>query len=224
MANLASKNFSILPYFGFLFLFNLPWVQLVCRGRVDKVVVIPTQNGNLGHEATRLDLAIVYTCIYNREMLLFEITDAFARHKLKYAIVGGYAMALHGLVRATMDVDFVLNLTLSDFELAEKVLREIGMQSRLPIRAPDVIKMRKEYIEARNLVAWSFVDYKDPTRQVDILIKLGLADIETEKISVGGRKLVVATLKEILKMKIEAGRPQDLVDVKNIRDRLNEEK
>lgn len=30
--------------------------------------------------------------------------------------------------------------------------------------------MRKEYIENRNLIAWSFVDYQNPSRQVDILI------------------------------------------------------
>ncbi len=55
-------------------------------------------------------------------MLLYEIIDAFEAAKLKYAIVGGYALALHGLVRATMDVDLVLSLKLADFELAEATL------------------------------------------------------------------------------------------------------
>ena len=97
-------------------------------------------------------------------MLLFEITDAFEKSKLKYAIVGGYAMALHGLVRATMDVDLVLSLTEESYQLAEKTLKSIHLESRLPIRAQDVIKMRKEYIEQRNLIAWSFVDYRNPSR------------------------------------------------------------
>lgn len=37
-------------------------------------------------------------------MLLYALTDAFDKNNLKYAIVGGYALALHGLVRATVDV------------------------------------------------------------------------------------------------------------------------
>lgn len=157
-------------------------------------------------------------------MLLFEITDAFQKAKLKYAIVGGYAMALHGLVRATMDVDIVLSLRQDDYERAEKSLKSIDLQSRLPIRAQDVIKMREEYIENRNLIAWSFVDFNNPSRQVDILITKDLRDMDIVKISVGGRKIPVASLRELLKMKIEAGRPQDMIDIKNIEIKLNEKK
>lgn len=157
-------------------------------------------------------------------MLLYELIDAFDKVKLKYALVGGYALALHGLVRATVDVDFVLSLKLGDFELAEKTLAKLSLQSRLPIRAQDIIKMRKEYIEKRQLIAWSFVDYKNPARQVDILITMDFKDLQTEKISVGGRKIVVASLEDLLKMKMAAGRPQDLVDIQNIKERLNEKK
>ena len=167
-------------------------------------------------------LAKVYTCIYNIPMLLYEITDAFDRAQLKYALIGGYALALHGLVRATVDIDFVLSLRLEDFELAEKILSQLKIQSRLPVRAQDIIKMRKEFIENRNLLAWSFVDYSNPTRQVDILITKDLKDLEIEKISISGRKISVVSLKQLLQLKIESGRPQDLIDIQNIREKLNE--
>ncbi len=141
-------------------------------------------------------------------MLLYEITDTFEKSKLKYALVGGYALALHGLVRATMDIDFVLSLRLNDFELAEASLEKIGLQTRLPIRAQDVFKMRQEYIETRNLIVWSFVDYANPSRQVDILITKDLRDLEVEKISVGGRKISVVTLRELLRLRKEADLPK----------------
>ena len=157
-------------------------------------------------------------------MFLFELTDAFIDSKLKFALVGGYALALHGLVRATIDVDFVIKLTQADFELAEKTLNKLGLQSRIPVRAQDIIKMRKEYIENRNLIAWSFVDYKNPSRQVDILITKDVSSMEIERISVSGRKIPVASLDEILKMKEEAGRPQDLIDIENIKAKLHEKK
>ncbi len=157
-------------------------------------------------------------------MFLYELVDLFQKKQLKYAVVGGYAMALHGMVRATMDVDFILSLRLNDFEVAENALKEIGLQSRLPIRAQDVIKMRQEYITNRNLLAWSFVDYKNPTRQVDILITKDLRKLNVETVSVGGRKITVVKLNELLKMKLEAGRPQDLLDVQSIRERLDEKK
>jgi Nucleotidyl transferase AbiEii toxin, Type IV TA system len=157
-------------------------------------------------------------------MLLYQVVDAFETLKLKYAVIGGYALALHGLVRATMDVDFVLSLRLADFERAEAALGSIGLKSRLPIRAQDVIKMREEYIEKRNLLAWSFVDYSNPARQVDILITEDLRELETEVVSTGGRKVTVVSLKELLRMKKAAGRPQDLVDIENIKKKLAEKK
>ncbi len=157
-------------------------------------------------------------------MFLYEITDEFERQKLKYAIVGGYALAIHGIVRATMDVDIVLHLLQSQFELAELALKKLGLTSRLPIRAQDVIKLRKEYIENRNLIAWSFVDFQNPSRQVDILITKELSDLKPVKIKVGNRKINVASLEDLLKMKQEAGRDQDLIDVKNIREKLSEKK
>lgn len=157
-------------------------------------------------------------------MLLYEIVDAFRASRIKYALVGGYALALHGIVRATVDVDLVLGLTLKDFRAAEEALAKLGLQSRLPIRAQDVIKMREEYITNRNLIAWSFVDYKNPARQVDILIDRDLGDLDVQSISVSGRKISVATLPCLLKMKEEAGRPQDLVDAENIRRSLHAKK
>ena len=133
-------------------------------------------------------------------------------------------MALHGVVRATVDVDFVLSLSLHDFQLAERALEKIGLKSRLPVRAQDIISMREEYISRRNLLAWSFVDYNNPSRQVDILITRDRRDLEVQKISVGGRKILVASLAELLKMKKEAGRPQDLIDIENIKAKLHEKK
>lgn len=157
-------------------------------------------------------------------MFLYEVINSVESVKVKYAIVGGYALALHGIVRATMDVDLVLSLTLKDFELVEKAFQKIHLKSRLPIRAQDVIKMRNEYIEQRNLFAWSFVDYQNPSRQVDILITEDITNLDVEKISVGGRKIPVASLQDLLNMKLKAGRPQDLVDIENIRNKIDEKK
>lgn len=153
-------------------------------------------------------------------MFLYQLTDAFKKANLPYALIGGYALALHGIVRATMDVDFVLSLNVKDFELAEKTLGELGLQSRLPLRGRDIINMREEYIANRNLLAWSFVDFKQPMYEVDILITKDLRKLQTEKISVAGRKISVVTLQQLLKLKLETGRPQDLVDAESIREKL----
>lgn len=157
-------------------------------------------------------------------MLLYQLVDKFQTKKIPFTLVGGYALALHGIVRATMDVDFVLNLKLEDYQKAEAALASLGLQPRIPVRAQDIIQFRKEYIEERNLIAWSFVDFKDPSRQVDILITKNLKDLDVVKVSVAGRRIPVASLKELLKMKLESNRPQDQIDILRIKEVLNEKK
>ena len=48
-------------------------------------------------------------------MLLFRVTDALKKSGVKFAIVGGYALALHGAVRGTVDLDLVISLRKKDF-------------------------------------------------------------------------------------------------------------
>lgn len=156
----------------------------------------------------------VYTMVF---MFIYSLIEAFENAKLKYALVGGYAMALQGVVRATVDIDLVLTLSLNDFILAEQTLLTLGLQSRLPVRAQDIFKMRQEYIQNRNLIAWSFVDPKNPINQVDIIITEDLKNFETDRISVSGKKIVVASIKELIRMKSLANREQDIIDIQMLR-------
>lgn len=149
-------------------------------------------------------------------MFLYDLTKALDKERVPYAIVGGYAVALHGVVRATMDIDLVISLLPTHLKKAESVLKKLGLSSRLPIQADDIIKFRREYIEKRNLIAWSFIDYKDPTRVVDLLITYDTVDIEIIKIKIGGHTLKIASLDSLIQMKKASGRPQDIIDFKNL--------
>lgn len=157
-------------------------------------------------------------------MLFDQIIDEFHKEKISYAVVGGYALALHGIVRATIDIDFVLKIDLESYEKAEKALVRLGLTSRIPVRASDIIKMRKEFISKRNLIAWSFVDVNNPTKQVDILIVKDVSELAVVKISVHGKKISVASLESLLKMKSESKRPQDVIDIERIKRELDEKK
>lgn len=149
-------------------------------------------------------------------MFLLKVIRQLEKHKIPYAIAGGYALALHGIVRATMDVDLILNLKKSDFVKFEKAMKELSLQSRLPLLAEQVIDFRKEYIQERNLIAWSFINFKDPTEVVDVILLEDLNKVKTIKVSVGDKKVNVITLKELERMKKQSGRAQDLVDLESI--------
>ncbi len=139
--------------------------------------------------------------------------QALEKHKVKYAIVGGYAVILHGVLRATADLDLAISISEKSFVGAEKALMELGLEPRLPVTALEVFKFRKEYIKNRNLHAWSFVDAKNPINVIDIIISQNLDNINTVSRVLGKTKLNVIDIDDLIRMKKHSGRPQDLIDI-----------
>lgn len=154
--------------------------------------------------------ANMYILVY---MFIFEVVDALEKAGVRFAVAGGYAVALHGATRGTLDVDIVLALSKENFVAAEKALVSIGLSSRLPIDAAEVFAFRKEYLERRNLIGWNFIDAKDPSRILDIVLTWDLKPAEIARLRAGGRELPVLSKSALIVMKKAAGRPQDLVDI-----------
>lgn len=147
-------------------------------------------------------------------MWVLRVIQALKLANVQYAIAGGYAVVLHGAVRGTVDLDLVLALSLGNLERAEVELKKLGLQSRIPVTAKEISQFRQEYISKRNLIAWSFVDPKDPSHVVDLIITHDLGDLTTVSKVVGGTKLTVLSLSSLIDMKKQAGRPQDMEDIK----------
>lgn len=146
-------------------------------------------------------------------MWIEQLIDALERHEVKYAIVGGYALALHGVVRGTVDVDLVLKISRSNYRNAEKALAEMGLTSQLPVGADEVFDFREEYIRNKNMAAWNFTDPKDPTRAVDIIIAQDLSGMKVNKIKAGQLTLPVLSVRDLIRMKRKSGRLQDIQDI-----------
>jgi len=149
-------------------------------------------------------------------MFLYEIAAALEKAGVPFAIAGGYAVALHGAVRGTVDVDIVLRLSRSHFVAAEAALKTLGLAPRLPVTGAEVFDFREEYIKNRHLVAWSFSDPRDPSRVVDIIITHDLAKLKVKRIESGGRTLPIVAVSDLIAMKKKSGRPQDLEDIRSL--------
>lgn len=143
---------------------------------------------------------------------LSRVCRAFSEKHLRYAIVGGHAVALHGAVRGTVDVDIALTWNLRSVQGAEQALAEIGLVSRLPINAEDVFRFRDEYIENRNLIAWDFYNPRNLSEQVDIVITYDLKGKRSQRVDTADGPIQILSRKDLITMKRSSGRPQDLED------------
>jgi len=145
------------------------------------------------------------------------LIEALEKGKVDYAIAGGYAVALHGAVRGTVDIDIVLRWTKKNLFAAEAALGDVGLQSRLPLKGDEVFQFREEYIKNRNLLAWNFTNISNPTESVDIILTDDLKKMKIKNIRSGNMTLRVISIEDLIRMKQKSGRPQDLEDVKALR-------
>lgn len=150
-------------------------------------------------------------------MLLQKIAVAFNNAKIKYALIGGSAVSLQGAVRGTLDIDISLALTEKTFLKAEKTLKSIGFVSRLPVQGRDVFHFRQEYIDKRNLIAWSFYNPKNPSEVIDIIITEDARKIKVDRLYILNTPVLVASKDDLIRMKKVSGRPQDLMDVEGLK-------
>ena len=150
-------------------------------------------------------------------MFIYRLIEALEKRKVDYAIAGGYAVALHGAVRGTVDIDIVLRWTKKNLFAAEAALRDVGLQSRLPLKADEVFNFREEYIKNRNLLAWNFINISNPTEAVDIMLTEDLRNLKTKRIRSGEKTLRVISINDLIKMKEKSNRQQDLEDIKALR-------
>ena len=150
---------------------------------------------------------------YTHGMTYLErICKALNEAGVHYALVGGYAVALHGAPRGTIDIDVALRWSLEDLTRAEAALNGAGLVARLPVTAQDIHDYRNEYIEERNLVAWNFHNPHDPLEQVDIIIAYDLSDKKTQPVEMPTTTVHVLSIDDLIAMKRRSGRAQDLED------------
>ena len=147
-------------------------------------------------------------------IFLERVCEALNGANVRYMIVGGYAVALHGAVRGTLDIDIALRWTKKDLKNAEVALNEIGLISHLPINALEVYNFRDEYIQNRNLIAWNFRNPNDLSEQLDIIINFDVKGKKALFKQLSGTSVPVLNIRDLIAMKKTSGRSQDLEDIK----------
>jgi hypothetical protein len=137
---------------------------------------------------------------------LSQLISALNENEIEYAVCGGLSLAIHGFVRATVDIDILIQP--SSLEKAYKIAGEKGFD----IRRLD-ISFKERAVEIRRV---SKIDADGEVLSLDLL--LVTPEIQSvwktrETINFLGNQLSVVSREGLIKMKRLAGRPQDLADI-----------
>lgn len=137
-----------------------------------------------------------------------EFIELLNAHNVRYLVVGGYAVALHGHPRYTKDLDVWIELSPKNAENIINALEEFGFGS-LGLKTED-------FLERDQIIQLGY-----PPNRIDILTTLKdiqFNDCYKEKveIQIQGIKINFIDLENLKLNKRATGRPQDLADAENL--------
>jgi hypothetical protein len=155
--------------------------------------------------------------------MLAEVFRELQAANVRYALVGGLAVTLHGHLRSTADIDIVL--ALDDENLARFVsyFKRAGWVPVLPLPFDALLdaSQRADWIANRNVKVFAVHHPKKRSMTLDVLLvtPIPAAQIVQRAVSLPllGENVTVAAIDDLIEMKRAVGRPVDLSDVAALR-------
>ena len=152
-------------------------------------------------------------------MYYFEILEGLYKSKVRYLIAGGLSVNLYGVPRMTQDIDIVIAMDRENVLKITSLLKELGYVPRLPVSPDDLANPDKvkDWIENKNLKAFSFYHKNENYKVIDIVLVHPLDFEKSFKNRTVKRAkdidIYLASIDDVVKMKEFSGRSQDLSDI-----------
>ena len=136
---------------------------------------------------------------------LQDVFRSFQSHDVRYVIIGGIAAVLHGVPRATFDLDILIDPTPENAERLLKALLEANLGTA-------------SLISSQDLLANEITVFSDRVR-IDVLISTPGLKFEDawknrETMKYHGQLFYVASRKDLIASKRASGSDVDLEDVR----------
>lgn len=156
-------------------------------------------------------------------MFYEEVFRALNRNDVDYLVAGGLALNLHGVPRATQDLDLLLKMTEDNVRTAIEVLRDLGFEAQQPVDPVQFAnpETRQRWIEEKNLKGFTLTHPEKPLQSVDLLFGLALdySDCQADAVVMDseGLGIPVISVDDLIHLKKQADREVDELDLKMLR-------
>ena len=137
-----------------------------------------------------------------------EFIQSLNDNQVRYLVVGGYAVALHGYPRYTRDIDIWIEMAPANAARIVHALQQFGFGS-LDLKEQD-------FLDEDTIIQLGY-----PPRRIDLLTTLSGVDFEAcfvarVMVDMDGLPVNFIDLENLKKNKRAAGRAQDIADVENL--------
>jgi hypothetical protein len=151
------------------------------------------------------------------------IINALNNHRVKYLIAGGLAVVAHGYVRFTADIDFILAMEKQNLLDAIAALKTLNYRPRIPVAFEQFADAdsRRQWIQEKSLTVFSLYSPDHPVTEIDLFVDppLVFSDSYARALKLDIAQGIVATFcsfDDLIRLKMIAGRPQDLFDIEQL--------
>lgn len=141
---------------------------------------------------------------------------------VRYVVVGGIATILHGYIRATADIDLVVDLHADEASKTIRALTEGGFAARVPVdpmQFADPLR-RAEWIETKGMKVFSLFHRDMPELNVDLFADhpIPFDDLwsKSSVMDLDGIPIRVCSVDHLIELKRIAGRHKDLADIEQL--------
>lgn len=147
------------------------------------------------------------------------IASAFHEAEVRYLVAGGLAVNAHGYLRFTKDVDFVIQLSPDNISAAFAALHTLGYQPRVPITKEQFAdaEQRNSWIRNKGMKVLQFWSDSHPDTPIDVFVTEPFNfDEEYQRAlmkPLGKISIRFVSIPTLIKLKQEAGRREDQIDI-----------
>jgi hypothetical protein len=137
-----------------------------------------------------------------------EFIQLLNANQVKYLVIGGYAVAIHGHPRYTKDIDIWIDITPTNTQSLMKALKDFGFES-LGLTAED-------FQSPDTIIQLGY-----PPSRIDLItspdgVDFTLCYQAKLSIEIDGLLINFIDLENLRKNKLASGRLQDLADLENL--------
>lgn len=147
------------------------------------------------------------------------VLGVLERADVRYLVVGGVAVVLHGYLRTTLDLDLVLQLERDNLDRALKALSDLGFQPQAPVPLSSFAdpQIRETWLREKNMKVFSLWHPDHPGFAVDLFLEepfnFEAVYRRALRVPLQTVQATVVSRDDLVAMKQAAGRARDLDDI-----------
>ena len=151
---------------------------------------------------------------------MFEaILKALNKYGIRYLVIGGVAVNLHGFPRMTADLDICIAMDRDNVSGLVSMLQQLHWKPRVPVRLEDFLDetIRQAWMTEKGMKVFTVYNPANESEQLDILLESAVAfdTAYQNRLEVVSADITIPlmSLRELIALKQVANRKRDRLDI-----------